>query len=349
MKKRLSAFEYLREKARKTNTLLSLHIDITYRCPLKCIHCYIDHRNKQELKLSEIKKILEDARKLNALFITYSGGEVFLRKDFDEILSLTKRLGFSIKIITSGYLIGEKEVEMLKKNNVLNVGVSLYSLNPEIHEKITQVKGSFERTMKAIELLHKNNINIIIKTSVMRDNYKSYLNILKWTKKFNDRIIAQYDMVITPTISNRNGVRELNIPLEEKKRLYKEIKKIEKKREIKVEDMETEKRLSINPDAVTCYAGITGLYIAPDGKLYPCVEWNELLGDLRKESLLEIWRDSDKLKWIKSLRITDYKKCYSCKYLGVCSICPGLNKRDTKDIFTPSELACQRARMYYEK
>ncbi|MGC8927836.1 MAG: radical SAM protein [Myxococcota bacterium] len=348
MKRQLSAFEYLREKARKTDTLLSLHFDITYRCPLRCIHCYIDHRRMQELSLNEIDRILHNARTLNVLFVTYSGGEVFLRKDFEKILRITKRLGFSIKIITSGYLIKEREVEILRENDVLNVGVSLYSLDPSIHDSITQVRGSFEKTMNAIELLYRNNINIIIKTSIMRGNYSNYIDILKWTKKFNGKIIAQYDMVITPTMSKRGGVRELNIPFEEKKRLFKEIGRIEKIKEVKIDEMESERQASINKDAVTCYAGITGLYIAPDGKLFPCVEWNELLGDLRRESLIDIWRNSEKLRWIKSLRITDYKQCFSCKYLGVCSICPGLNLRDTDNIFKPSELACQRARMYYE-
>ncbi|MGB9600634.1 MAG: radical SAM protein, partial [Myxococcota bacterium] len=201
MKRQLSAFEYLREKARKTDTLLSLHFDITYRCPLRCIHCYIDHRRMQELSLNEIDRILHNARTLNVLFVTYSGGEVFLRKDFEKILRITKRLGFSIKIITSGYLIKEREVEILRENDVLNVGVSLYSLDPSIHDSITQVRGSFEKTMNAIELLYRNNINIIIKTSIMRGNYSNYIDILKWTKKFNGKIIAQYDMVITPTMS----------------------------------------------------------------------------------------------------------------------------------------------------
>lgn len=348
MARQLSAFDYIRKKAIERGTLLSLHFDITYRCPLKCIHCYIDHRKTRELTLKEIEKILRDALKLNAMFITYSGGEVFARDDFEQILKITSHLNYSIKIITSGYLIGKREVEYLKRYNVINIGISLYSLNPKIHDRITGIRGSFDKTMKAIEALQKEGINTTIKTSIMRDNYRDYIELLKWVKSRGGNIQAQYDMVITPTMEQREGVRELNIPFKEKKRLYEMIKKIEGKKESKVEELEDSERKRLGKQFVTCYAGITGLYIAPDGKVYPCVEWNELIGDLRKESLIDIWKDSRRLKEIQALRIKDYKKCLSCKYLRVCSICPGLNLRDNNDIFTPSELACQRARMYYE-
>ncbi len=343
-----SAYQYLRKKARETHSLLSIHLDITYRCPLKCMHCYIDHRNKDELSIKEIEKLLIDACKLNALFVTYSGGEVFARDDFDEILSITYKHKFSIKIITSGYLIGEREAKVLKKYNVISVGVSLYSLNPVTHDRITGIKGSFERTMNAIKFLKEYGLSIVIKTSIMRDNYKDYPELLKWVKRQGKNVFAQYDMVITPTMEQRRGVRELNIPYEEKKRLYNKIKDIEDKREVKFEELEDTERIRVGKESVTCYAGITGLYISPDGKVYPCVEWNELLGDLRRESLIDIWNNSEKLKLIQNLRVKDYKKCILCKYLSICSICPGLNLRDRKEIFKPSPLACQRARMYYE-
>gem|GEM_PF-277756 len=331
-------YKYLREKARKANSLLSLHIDITYRCPQNCIHCYIDHRHLYELSTTEIEKILKDARKLNALFITYSGGEVFLRKDFEDILKITKRLGFSIKIITSGYLISEKEIEIIYKYKLTSVGISLYSLVPEIHDKITGVKGSCERTTNAIKMLTKRGINTVVKTSIMKQNYREYPELIKWIRSLGNNVYAQYDMVITPSMELRSGVRSLNIPFSEKKRLYKILKDIEHKEDLKVEELEDSKREEIGNESVTCYAGITGLYIAPDGKVYPCVEWNELLGDLRKESLIDMWKYSKRIKEIKSLRIKDYKKCYSCKYLYVCSICPGLNLRDNNNIFNPPDL-----------
>ncbi|MCX7944337.1 MAG: radical SAM protein [Deltaproteobacteria bacterium] len=346
----ISAFEYLRQKARKTGSLLSIHLDITYRCPLKCIHCYIDHRENRELSITEITKVLKDARRLNAVFITYSGGEVFVREDFEDILKISYKLNYVIKIITSGYLISDYEVEMLKRYNVTSVGVSLYAVDPEIHDRITGVRGSFNRTIRAIELLKNAKINVVVKTSIMRPNYKDYLNLLRWIKSQGRRVSAQYDMVITPTKCNRSGVRDLNIPYKKKRSLLSEIKRIEAKRETKIEDMDDyNQQYRVSEDSITCYAGITGIYIAPNGKVFPCVEWDELLGDLRKESLIEIWKNSERLMQIRNLRIKDYKKCVSCKYLSACSICPGLNLRDKKDIFEPSDLACQRARMYYEQ
>ncbi len=348
MKKNISGFDYLRQKAMRSGTLLSIHFDITYRCPQDCIHCYIDKRRKKELSLEEIKKILIDARSLNTLFVTFSGGEVFARRDFGKIIEMTNRIGFSIKLITSGYLIGKKEEEHLKKNRVISVGVSLHSIKPEIHDTITTIKGSCEKTMRAIKMLNEAGIPVVVKSMVMRQNYEYYIELLKWVLSMGENVVPQYDMVVTPTMEHRNNVREMNLSFEEKKAIFREIRKIEKKPILRYSDLEFDKKRGKAWKSITCYAGITGIYIDPEGKVYPCVEWQTLLGDLRKESLVDIWHHSQALKEVQSLRVSDYKKCSECKFLYSCSMCPGLNLRDTGDIFTPSNLACDRARMYYE-
>lgn len=348
MNKGILGLDYLRQKARKNGMLLSLHLDVTYRCPQRCIHCYIDERERGEMSLSEIERILRDARRLNALFATFSGGEVFARRDFDKILEIANGLGLSIKLITSGYLIGKREVDLLKKNRVINVGISLYSLRPDVHDAITGIEGSCKRTIRAIKLIKSAGLHIVVKSIIMRHNYQYYPELLRWLHSLGENVTPQYDVVVSPTMGYRSGVREMNLSLEEKRAMILELRKIEKRRMLRYEDMESGLKKGPDKDAITCYAGITGLYIDPEGKVFPCVEWQRLIGDLKKDSLLSIWKNSEVLKEIQALRIYDYKKCKDCKYVYGCSICPGLNLRDTGSIFTPSTLVCERAKAYYE-
>ncbi|PYU41972.1 MAG: heme d1 biosynthesis radical SAM protein NirJ, partial [Acidobacteria bacterium] len=65
---------------------LSVHFDLTYRCNERCVHCYLDHDNHGELTTAECLQVLDDLARSGALFLTFSGGEIFLRPDLYEIL-----------------------------------------------------------------------------------------------------------------------------------------------------------------------------------------------------------------------------------------------------------------------
>ena len=58
---------------------LSVHFDLTYRCNERCVHCYLDHDDHGELTTAECLKVLDDLARSGALFLTFSGGEIFLR------------------------------------------------------------------------------------------------------------------------------------------------------------------------------------------------------------------------------------------------------------------------------
>ena len=58
---------------------LSVHFDLTYRCNERCVHCYLNHQDHGELTTQECTEILEQLAKAGTLFLTFSGGEIFLR------------------------------------------------------------------------------------------------------------------------------------------------------------------------------------------------------------------------------------------------------------------------------
>src|SRR5260370_39107172 len=68
---------------------LSVHFDLTYRCNERCVHCYLDHDDHGELTTAECLKVLDDLARSGALFLTFSGGESFLRAE--PYVSLTRR------------------------------------------------------------------------------------------------------------------------------------------------------------------------------------------------------------------------------------------------------------------
>src|SRR5712672_3938440 len=88
---------------------LSVHFDLTYRCNERCVHCYLDHEDHGEMTSSEIKGVLDQLAEAGVFFLTFSGGEVFLRRDFFEILEYARRLQFNVKVKTNAVMIREAE------------------------------------------------------------------------------------------------------------------------------------------------------------------------------------------------------------------------------------------------
>src|SRR5277367_1200684 len=92
----------------------NVHIDLTYRCNERCVHCYLDHEDHGEMTTAEIKGVLDQLADAGVFFLTFSGGEVFLRRDFFEIVEYARRLEFNVKIKTNAVMIRESEAKRLR-------------------------------------------------------------------------------------------------------------------------------------------------------------------------------------------------------------------------------------------
>jgi len=76
----MSLLAEMNEKAHALGIPLSVHIDVTYRCNERCVHCYLDHDDKGEMTTQEIKNILDQLAEAGVFFLVFSGGEVFMRR-----------------------------------------------------------------------------------------------------------------------------------------------------------------------------------------------------------------------------------------------------------------------------
>ncbi len=145
----------MQEMGAKALTLgipLSVQLDLTYRCNERCVHCYLDHDDHGEMTTAEIKNLLDQLAAAGVLFLTFSGGEILLRKDFFEILEYARALMFCVKLKTNAVLIREREADRIRALAVESVQISIYSHRPEVHDAITKLPGSLERSMSAIRL-----------------------------------------------------------------------------------------------------------------------------------------------------------------------------------------------------
>jgi len=206
-------FDSLREKAIVKQIPLIVHFDLTYRCNLNCVHCYVVNEDRSHLKIDETKSILEQLAEVGALYLTLSGGEILTRKDFFEIAQHARKLHFALRILTNGTLIDEVMAEKIASLNPEMVAISIYSTKPEVHDKITGVSGSFQKSISAAEMLRDRDTGLKISTVIMKENKDDYRAVYELSRQMGATFQADYR--ITPKTDGNKAPLAVHIDEED--------------------------------------------------------------------------------------------------------------------------------------
>jgi len=322
------------QKARDNNIPIAVLIELTYRCNLDCQHCYVIHDQAQnELSTKEYYELFDSLAKLQTLFLTISGGEPFIRKDLKELIIYATKKNFSIRLFTSGTLLNNDWGNFLREMNILEIETSIYGADPTTHDRMTRISGSFDNLMKGLEILSKNKIKTNVKFIVTKNNYTQAKEIKQFVEELGFNFY--YDVILTPKDNLDTTPQQLSLSEKEMREFYRLI-------DYKVNPIDREKEEYI------CNAGVATMAISPDGEVYPCVQLRKSAGNIRAESLKNIWDKGKIFQRLRESRIKDYK-CGSCPLLNYCSPCIGLIDMETGDINGCSETNKLRATIIKER
>jgi radical SAM protein with 4Fe4S-binding SPASM domain len=303
----MSLMDEMNRKATALGIPLSVHLDITWRCNERCVHCYLDHEGKDEMTVAEIKEALRQIKESGTLFISISGGEPLLRRDCFEILEYARALRFSVKLKTNATMIGEKEAKRIHELGISEVQISLYSHQAEVHDTITKMPGSFRRTIDGIRNLKANGVKVSLTNVLMTHNAGHGMAV----KQLADEMGVEFhiDPTITPKLDGDFSIAAVD------------------------EDV---------LDGYSCSAGHTFAYVSPSGEVFPCVQFPMVCGSLRKQSFAEIWRNSPAFAELRSVHTRDLPTCSQCTHVAYCSRCPGLAYMEG-DLRGPSSQDCDKS------
>ncbi len=315
---------------------LSVHLDLTYRCNERCVHCYLDHDGHGELSREEVFKLLREVADAGALILTLSGGEPLLRPDFFAILRYARTLTFSVKIKTNGLLIGPSQAALLHEYGVQQIQISIYSHKAEVHDGITKVRGSLARSLSAIRRLRSYGLSVTIATPLLSGNFADYPGVRSLAAELG--VPVTIDPTITPKIDGDTAVLRHRISAEQVQSVFRD--------SALVGDVQKFSECApVDPDdlkSYPCSAGHTFCYISPYGDVYPCVQFPLPCGNIRRQSLRSIWSSSPEMERVRSIRIGDLHTCSSCANAGGCSRCPGLAYMEG-DMYGPSSADCEKS------
>ncbi len=315
--------------------------ETTYACNEKCVHCYMD-RNRPSLLLNEVKRILDEIAAVGCLFVSFTGGEFFARSNALEIVEYASKLHFVIDILSNGTLITENKANVLARHTVRRVQISLYGATPETHDSITNLSGSFRKTLNGIDFLTKAGIKVEIAFPLMGINFHE--------RHLVKNLARSLGCLISPShiITARNDGRQDTFCLrlnDEQLKLFLEDKELSALYAGRkpFQDHQFYFGFSDLSEAAPCYSGFNSCAITPSGKVLPCNQLLYEVGDLKKNSFSEIWHNSPQLQYLRSLTIGKLTKCSKCQLFDSCARCPGLAFLEGGDLLGPSPENCRIA------
>ena len=320
--------DYMLETTQRKPRLNALQFELTSRCNERCIHCYIPNSKKntgRDMPTEKVLSLIDEFAEMGGLHVTLSGGEVFMHKDVIRIMQYCREKDMMISILSNLIALRDEQIPFIKEANISLLQTSLYSMNPEIHDTITTVKGSFAKTKAAIEKLVDADIPIQISCPIMKANCKEYTEVLQYAQSLRCKAQTDYLMMAQSNLDTQNLTNRIS--LEETEVLLRDIlnwdldykEKTLKQKPITERIALAPKRFAHQP---ICGAGINSCCITENGDIYPCAGWQAMVcGNVYDQTLQSIWEYSPQLSRVRAVKQGDFPECLKCEARNYCAMC----------------------------
>lgn len=337
----------------KVGGITSVMFELTYRCSEKCIHCYNEGatRNDEEvstrgdrieLTIDEYKKIIDDLYDQGLIKVCLTGGDPFSKSFAWELIDYLYNKGIAFDVFTNGQRI-VNDVERLANYYPRLVGVSIYSGIPEVHDFITRVNGSWERSMSVVRQLSTLGVPMNIKCCVMRPNVKSYYMVADIAKQYG--AIPQFEISLTDSIEGDKCVSKYLRMTSEQLEIVLRDDNIALYVGKEAPNYGGQPKLM---DQNPCGAGDNSLCITPEGNVIPCCAFHALFGNLKEQTVSDILNNSKELSYWRRLTLNDYEECGQYDYCSYCNLCPGNNFIEHGTPLKAANVNCYVAKVRYE-
>ncbi|MBM7615507.1 radical SAM/SPASM domain-containing protein [Alkaliphilus hydrothermalis] len=298
-------------------TLDEVFLELTKKCNLKCHHCYIspdiqDH----ELSFEKWKEIIEECSQLGVYLVKVTGGEALLSPYFFQLIELIKNEGMLVRLYTNGTGLSKEVLSKLKNSGVTELQISLDGATEDTHDNFRRTKGNFEKINNTLPLLEEMGFSVILSFTVSNYNKSEINDFIKLARQFSN-----ISIVVSPYINYHQTFNDTNKMLDVGDDLIQELKVTFNNNS----DIWTKKTIYYSTYSNNyigyCGFGIYSCYIDSFGKVLFCPLINQedqILGNVLKDSLKDIWRDSPLLRNYRKNSVMDIEGCSSCLKATMC-------------------------------
>jgi len=330
----------------------NVSLETTLECNIRCIHCYNFDRDeprartrqscgtagapeRPRLSTDELLALIGDVRAAGCLFLSLTGGEVLTHPDLFALLERAHELNMAVQLLTNGTMLRPGIAGRLARlPNLLGASISLYGASAGVHDGITQVAGSFQRTWDGVERLRAAGVSVRLKYIVMRQNAHETeaMMAMATARDFPYSI----DLTITARHDGTDGSLAARIDDQQLETLYRgPLRPL----------LPAGRRPPPAAETFNCNCARGNCAISATGEVYPCISVPWSAGNVRDQPFAEIWRGSPVFQRIRGLTLADFSKCAPCPHRGHCTHDRGAAFNATGDYTGADPFVCQTAEL----
>ncbi|MEW6359798.1 MAG: radical SAM protein [Planctomycetota bacterium] len=314
-------------------------LELTRRCNLRCLHCYLGRSigpRQKELTTGQFLSIIDEIVDAECLDLLITGGEPLLREDFSTIYQRAVERGLLVTVFTNGTLITDEVLDVFEDLPPRDVEITLYGATEDTYERITGRAGCYRRCIEGIERLLDRGIRLALKTVLTTLNRHEFFDIERIARGYG--VSFRLDAGLSVCFDGDRTPIALRVPPDEAVEMeFSDHDRLRQRRAY----FEKTRGHEWGEALYGCSAGRTMFHIDPYGKLKPCLmtpgpEYDLLEGDFRTG-----WRDV--LPAFLARKTDPDFSCGRCGLRGLCDACPAFFELETGSEQERSEYLCALA------
>ena len=306
---------------------------VNNHCYTDCVYCYANKSVKTTpLSFNKVKDIILQAKELGIPVFTIVGGEVFLYKNWKELLDFLIENDFKESLISSKVPLSEEDIIAFKAYGI-PIQISLDSLDPGVLKQVLRVKSDYGEKMKqTITHIDKHGIDFQVATvlttynetidnlNMLHDFLSKFKNLKRWEIRVGFK-----------SLYSRGDFDRMKLSKESINTVNQWVENIKKTTSVNIlwSLDDGEKYFKTNEGSRKfagnrCSANYSNIVILPDGKVTICEQlyWNPrfIIGDVSKQSIAEVWNSPRALElaFPKRTHFRDESVCKKCDIFDEC-------------------------------
>ncbi len=322
-----------------TRPLRLLFWEATSRCNLACKHCRRLDTADDELTTDEMHAVLASVAGMGRTVIVFSGGEPLLRDDWHKLATYARDLHLPTALATNGTLIDAALARRIADAGFHRVSISLDGADAATHDAFRGVPGCFDAALAGIEHLRAAGQAIQINASIARHNFAYIDELYQQALTLGAQALHLFLLVpvgcgleieATHQLTPMEYESVLNSVVRYQKAGGLEIRATCAPHYARVATWENHPLQSSRG----CLAGRSVLFLGHGGEVFPCGYLPIRCGNVRDQSLAEIWQTSDVPRRFDTMEGLS-GKCGRCKYADICAGCRARAYGSTGDPMGP--------------
>jgi radical SAM protein with 4Fe4S-binding SPASM domain len=328
------------ERATANRQPVSGTFELTARCNLACGMCYIRkpandrHERSHELTAAQWVDVTQQAVGAGMVFLTLTGGEILIRKDFFDLYEPMTQMGLVITLFTNATAITPAVAKRLAQSPPSRVEISLYGASEAAYERVTGTTNAYDKCLRGIRLLADAGVNVVVKSTLTKYNAHE-LDLMK-------RMAAEWGVpFFAASLLTQRRDDDLS-QIQDFRRQAREA--IDLEEADAATSAEIRAALAAPPPAADadpfyCSAGKSSFTIGPFGQMSACIDLPLPGAPVAEIGFAEAWRRVG--EFVGSVPVNT--SCSSCALRSICPSCPAWSYGENRTLNQPVKYLCDLA------